>query len=106
MPAAFEALQEMNQVGRPMERLAARAPPCSPLRRPAVARGQALSQEVVALMVDNIAQDPRLLPPVQQVVRAWSPPSCNWPWPTRGSSATATTCAQAAAGNHRPQPGL
>lgn len=73
VPAAFEALQEMNQVGRLMERLESPRTPMQPSAAASGGLGQALSQEVVALMVDNIAQDPRLLPPVQQVVRALEP---------------------------------
>ena len=108
VPAAFEALQEMNQVGRMMERLSTPRPPAGsaagsaittstgrangagdgsgsgdahgsehadapPARPPASGLGQALSMEVVALMVDNIARDARLLWPVQQFVRAMEP---------------------------------
>ena len=73
VPAAFEALQEMNQVERLMERLGSPRAPIQPTPGAGSGLGQALSQEVVALMVDNIAQDPRLLPPVQQVVRALEP---------------------------------
>jgi hypothetical protein len=73
VPAAFEALQEMNQVDRLMERLGSPRAPIQPPPGAGSGLGQALSQEVVALMVDNIAQDPRLLPPVQQVVRALEP---------------------------------
>ena len=82
VPAAFEALQEMNQVDRMMERLggqrskagdgsaehAATAP-----RRHAGGLGEVLSMEVVSLMVDNIARDARLMWPVQQFVRALEP---------------------------------
>ena len=83
VPAAFEVLQEMNQVGRMMERLGAQRTQAgattpqpgadAPLRRPAGSLGQALSMEVVSLMVDNIARDPRLLWPVQQFIRALEP---------------------------------
>jgi len=75
VPAAFEALQEMNQVGHMMERLghsgaaAAHAAP----RAGTGGLGQALSMEVVALMVDNMARDSRLLWPVQQFIRALEP---------------------------------
>ncbi len=82
VPAAFEALQEMNQVDRMMERLgsqrskagdgsadhAAHTP-----RRHAGGLGEVLSMEVVSLMVDNIARDARLMWPVQQFVRALEP---------------------------------
>lgn len=82
VPAAFEALQEMNQVGQMMERLGTpRAPvapgadghPAAAQRAPVQGLGQALSMEVVALMVDNIARDTRLLWPVQQFIRALEP---------------------------------
>ncbi|MDP3230363.1 MAG: DUF1631 family protein [Acidovorax sp.] len=84
VPAAFEALQEMNQVGHMMERLGnnQRAQDASshggrsdavPPRKHASGLGEALSMEVVALMVDNIARDTRLLWPVQQFIRALEP---------------------------------
>ncbi|MDR6152934.1 hypothetical protein QF021_001023 [Acidovorax delafieldii] len=82
VPAAFEALQEMNQVGQMMERLGTPRPPAAPAadghptavqRAQVQGLGQALSMEVVALMVDNIARDPRLLWPVQQFIRALEP---------------------------------
>lgn len=88
VPAAFEALKEMNQVDRMMERLGtqrARVPePGKSGARPADAApsapgraglglGQALSLEVVALMVDNIVRDSRLLAPVQQLVKQLEP---------------------------------
>lgn len=82
VPAAFEALQEMNQVGHMMERLGnpRPAPPAGAEggsagagRGPTTGLGQALSMEVVALMVDNIARDGRLLWPVQQFIRALEP---------------------------------
>lgn len=85
LPAAFEALQEMKQVDQVVQRLAGRkdAPAAAApagsgaalreeLRRQA-SPGQALGLEVVGLMVDNIAQDPRLLPEVQQAVRELEP---------------------------------
>lgn len=77
VPAAFEALQEMNQVGRMMERLGSQRAQAggadAPQRKPAAGLGQALSMEVVSLMVDNIARDTRLLWPVQQFIRALEP---------------------------------
>lgn len=84
VPAAFEALQEMNQVGRLMERLGDRRAQAetdggtpagdeAPQRPPASGLGEALSMEVVSLMVDNIARDPRLMWPVQQFIRALEP---------------------------------
>lgn len=88
VPAAFEALKEMNQVDRMMERLgtqgARAAVPGQPATTAARASlgargggtmglGQALSLEVVALMVDNIARDHRLLAPVQNLVKQLEP---------------------------------
>lgn len=86
VPAAFEALTEMKQVGRVVERLEQRriAPQpvgdgsadrlaCDAIRRGATGVAQALSLEVVNLMVDNIARDPRLLPSVQRLVRKLEP---------------------------------
>lgn len=85
VPAAFEALQEMKGVDKVMKRLAQRqgglATPAAPgndsareqMRQRARGTGQALGLEVVALMVENIANDPRLLAPVQQTVRELEP---------------------------------
>lgn len=82
VPAAFEALQEMNQVGHMMERLGKPRTPAAPgadahaaaaQRARVQGLGQALSMEVVALMVDNIARDTRLQWPVQQFIRALEP---------------------------------
>jgi len=96
VPAAFEALQEMKQVDKVMQRLsgraqsgAGRAPGAGAapatggdialgalreqLRTDARGVGQSLGLEVVNLMVENIAGDKRLLPPVQQAVRALEP---------------------------------
>lgn len=83
VPAAFEALQEMNQVGQMMERLGSPRPAGSAsaagagagagAATPSARLGQTLSMEVVALMVDNIARDGRLLWPVQQFIRALEP---------------------------------
>ena len=86
VPAAFEALQEMNQVSHMVQRLGAQRQPGTPdatpnpgsagrdaMRSSATGLGQALSLEVVALMVDNIAHDGRLLWPVQQLVKELEP---------------------------------
>lgn len=86
VPAAFEALTEMKQVDRVVQRLEQRrsAPvrvaeagavqlACEAIRRSASGVAQALSLEVVNLMVDNIARDPRLLVPVQELVRSLEP---------------------------------
>ena len=76
VPAAFEALRELKQVDQVMKRLQERTPaqpqPAQP-RQESRGAGQALGQEVVNLMVENIANDPRLLPPVQQAVRDLEP---------------------------------
>ncbi|ROZ69671.1 DUF1631 family protein [Ramlibacter sp. WS9] len=69
MPAALEALQEMKQADQVMKRLQQRDVSAHGPRGLA----QALGQEVVALMVENIAADARLLPPVQQLVRELQP---------------------------------
>jgi len=85
VPAAFEALQEMQQVDRVMERFDKRsqanqveesAAPASPApvkKRTDNGLSQALSQEVVALMVENMAHDVRLLDPIKEVVKAMEP---------------------------------
>jgi hypothetical protein len=85
VPAAFETLQEMKQVDQVMLRLQQRravgldddatgsAAMLEQLRKEARGVGQALGLEVVNLMVDNIANDPRLLEPVQQTVRDLEP---------------------------------
>ena len=88
VPAAFEALQEMKQVDRMMERIGQRHPVRSGdqtaqgrspqevrdhLRQGARGLGQALSLEVVALMVENIARDVRLLEPIREIVRSLEP---------------------------------
>ncbi len=96
VPAAFEALQEMRQVDQVMRSLEQRshgdkasasdAPlssgPSNPLSlleiRKSLAPGargiaQALSLEVVRLMIHNIANDPRLLAPVQSLVLRLEP---------------------------------
>ena len=78
VPAAFETLQEMRQVDQVMQRLRARqgaqaegagSTAHAEARTPA----QALGLEVVQLMLENIAADTRLLPPVQHAVRALEP---------------------------------
>jgi len=92
VPAAFEALHEMKQVDAVIRRLAARRQAES--RQPAGTSanragsseqfatpapeggpgwGQALALEVVALMIDNLAGDVRLVEPVRMVVKALHP---------------------------------
>ena len=88
VPAALEALTEMKQVERVVQSLEQRratnrshdAPQEHTvegqrleMRRKARDTAQALSLEVVTLMVDNIAHDPRLLEPVRQVIRNLEP---------------------------------
>lgn len=91
VPAALEALTEMKQVDRVVQSLQDRrtrdvsAQPVasgsvesvesvrSALRRHVNGVAQALSLEVVALMVDNMARDARLLPPVQALIRNLEP---------------------------------
>ncbi len=92
VPAALEALTEMKQVERVMQSLedrrslgagvpsgadAAEAHSIEgqrlALRRSARDVAQALSLEVVSLMVDNMAHDPRLLEPVRGVIRNLEP---------------------------------
>lgn len=80
VPAAFEALQDMQQVDRLMDRLGERQDGATPsestrarLQRSAQGLGQVLSLEVVALMVDNIARDARLLAPVKAMVKSLEP---------------------------------
>ncbi len=89
VPAAFEALQEMQQVDNVVRRIEERQHQGAAMARPAAssplselrhslrsnARGvaQALSLEVVTLMIDKIARDHRLLPPVQDLVARLEP---------------------------------
>ncbi len=88
VPAALEALTEMRQVQRVVQGLEQRrtasvtqnAPHEDSiegqrlrLRSSARDAAQALSLEVVTLMVDNMARDPRLLEPVCQVIRSLEP---------------------------------
>jgi hypothetical protein len=88
VPAALEALTEMKQVDRVLQRLEHRRDAVNTQQSPqahtvegqrvalrAQARdvAQALSLEVVSLMVDNMAHDTRLLEPVREVVRNLEP---------------------------------
>ncbi len=87
VPAALEALNEMRQVDRVVQTLEQRrmAPQQGAingtsvegirheLRRNVRDMAQALSLEVVTLMVDNMARDPRLLGPMQQLLRDLEP---------------------------------
>lgn len=78
VPAAFEALQEMKQVEHMVQRLEQQHSDGSNTQYAALAQdpkalGQALGMEVVALMLDNLARDGRLLWPVQQFLRTLEP---------------------------------
>ena len=88
VPAALEALQEMRQVEQVVQRLEQRKqqPPArgdastanvdfmrNAMRSEARGIAQALSLEVVTLMIDNIARDARLLEPVQALVAQLEP---------------------------------
>ena len=84
VPAAFDAVREMKQLERVVQRVQDRnavpvtaldAPPAlrESLRRSAQGLDQALSVEVVTMMVDNIIHDPRLLAPVRQLVGELEP---------------------------------
>lgn len=89
VPAALEALKEMQQVDEVVQRLQQRrgAAPLpvqagdtsveavrAHLRSHARGVAQSLSLEVITLMVDNIARDGRLLAPVQHLIRRLEPP--------------------------------
>lgn len=86
VPAALEMVQDMRKVdklllqlrqrqaampGRGQDSLAAFR---EALRKEARRPAQALGLEVVHLMVDQLTADPRLLPPVRDVVRDLEPP--------------------------------
>lgn len=92
VPAAFEALKEMKQVDRMVERIGNRRQAARTgdtvrvvgqgssaqevrehLRQMTKGLGQALSLEVVALMVENIARDARLLDPIRAVIKNLEP---------------------------------
>ena len=84
VPAAFEAVKQMKQLGHMVQRLESRKDHALPAedaaltareqsRRSAHGIEQTLGVEVVAMMVDNITHDERLLSPVQQVVAELEP---------------------------------
>jgi hypothetical protein len=87
VPAAFEALQEMQQIDVVMQRIKAqpvayRAPALAGtaglptrelLRSQTRSMSYSLSLEVVALMVDNLVRDARLLLPVRQIIARLEP---------------------------------
>ncbi len=88
VPAALEALKELQQVDAFVQRIEHRRSGVASsmssddtpieairahLRSQADGLAQTLSLEVVSLMVDNIARDERLLVPVQQLIRRMEP---------------------------------
>lgn len=88
VPAALEALEEMKQVAQVVQRLEQRQggglvpnpgndSPVEAirdvLRRTVTGVAQALSLEVVSLMVDNMARNPRLLEPIQRLIAELEP---------------------------------
>jgi hypothetical protein len=91
VPAALEALQDMQQVDHLVERLdqrrdallagdagqktgsGPRATTREQLQRSASGLGQVLSLEVVSLMVDNIVHDVRMLDPIKDVIKHLEP---------------------------------
>jgi hypothetical protein len=84
VPAALDALQEMQQVDAVVQRMQrqhqghidARTPGMAvrvELTRNATTMSQVLSLEVVALMVENMVKDNRLLPPVRKVIERLEP---------------------------------
>ena len=84
VPAAFDALADMRQLDAVVKRLEGRSNPddsgaavslraTDVVRRSAQGLDQALGLEVVAMMVDNITHDARLLGPVQRLVAELEP---------------------------------
>ncbi len=89
VPASFEALEDMKLVEPMMKRLAERARLANPVSFPGVplamgsraakdavrskALGQQLGEEVVRLMLDNLAQDRRMLPGIRLNLKALEP---------------------------------
>ncbi len=82
VPAAFEAARDMQQLDKVARRLDGKLANAEPgrhdglrtqLRQDAHGLDQTLALEVVALMVDNIRHDQRLLEPVQALVGQMEP---------------------------------
>ena len=85
VPAAFMALQDLRKVDQlllqlrqrqaamPDSAAGSRADFRAALHREARTPAQQLGLEVVRLMVENLADDPRLLPPMQEAVRDLEP---------------------------------
>jgi hypothetical protein len=86
VPAALQMLQEMRKVDQLLLQLRQRQAAMpgqgadsltafrEALQREAKRPAQSLGLEVVHLLVDNLASDPRLLPPVREIVRELEPP--------------------------------
>jgi len=86
VPAALDALQEMQQVDRVVQRMRQGNAPApragelpagllvrQELTQRASAMSQVLSLEVVSLMLDNLVQDVRLLPPIRRIIEQIEP---------------------------------
>jgi len=87
LPAALEALQEMKQVDQVLQRMTQRpervlghvgsAQGGKPSDRQITGQPQSMAQvlslEVVALMVDNLVQDTRLLAPIRDIIARLEP---------------------------------
>ena len=84
VPAAFEALQEMQQVDVVVQRIQQRRAAVSQTlvmggvgrdepTQHAIAMSQVLSLEVVSLMVENLVNDTRLLAPVRKIIELLEP---------------------------------
>jgi len=82
VPAALEAVRDMPQIDKVVHRMQTLRPDADvglqpsgreQLRRAAHGLDQSLALEVVALMVDNICHDRRLLGPVQDLVAGLEP---------------------------------
>lgn len=83
VPAAFEALQDMQQVDEVVERMRQRqsdgadAEPAALLReqltQQATSMSQVLSLEVVSIMLERLVRDPRLLAPLRRLLERLEP---------------------------------
>jgi Protein of unknown function (DUF1631) len=83
VPASFHALQDMKQVEQMIQRLQKKAQdaPNDPRRQASMTKelrqgralGKHLGQEVVHMMVENLTQDERLLPPVRRQLTELEP---------------------------------
>ncbi len=81
VPASLEALEELKMVEPLMKRLSQRAAQAAPVAqgKKAASRargrqlGRELGEEVAHLMLDNLAQDERLLPAIREQVQGLAP---------------------------------